>query len=209
MTKLTAEQRLQTKQLAAKLTLSKKNPNQQYSDEEIRVNEIAQIYEKALGIYRHKPALRYLKGTVKQDNVNFKTWQRAVLFADELGVDFFVYVTAQFYYFDKWFKRHPKVTEIASFKTKTNAKERVKLYLAEVKAAIPVYGSVLPAPTRTAEEDCADSAAQLSILMKNYRKSEEDILRVFGRPDVCETFFSIKWLERNETYKRLREQGEL
>ena len=54
------------------------------------------------------------------------TLLRAATFAEELGVDYSTYVRAQFWVFDDWFRRPPKLHELASYNTRVPAKKRVE-----------------------------------------------------------------------------------
>jgi hypothetical protein len=208
MPKISAKQRTTTNQQKAKEVVNTKSVKQ-FSEEELKANEMAQVYEKALGIYKNKPALRYLKGFVRQDTTSFKTWLRAATFAEELEVDYPTYITAQFYYIDKWYSRAPKVHEIASFKSNNNAKHRVMLYVAERTHDRYVVGPVDGRRSESVVVDTGASERNLRDLARNFKKSEEEILRVFGKPGVREIYFDYNWLQSNVIFKKLTELGEL
>jgi hypothetical protein len=159
---------------------------------------LALAYEDQLGVYRNQPTLKYLKGIVRPGDRSYDVWLRAAIQADQLGVSYKFYVKAQFYWFDEWFSRAPKPYEMASFKTKLNSKERVRLYEQEISKgqANPdrkVLGRVRTAPKISQSVRFTQSARQLASLMKNYEATEEEILKVFAKGKQAALYFDRGW----------------
>lgn len=175
---------------------------------------IALAYEEQLCHYTAKPYLRVIKGIPKTSDKGFNTWLRAALQADELGVSYAFYVKAQFYWFDKWFSKAPKPHELASYKTKINAKERVRLYEVEVSKGQTnpkrkILSKVRTSPSISRSIRFSYSERTLSTLMKNYGATEEDIFRTFAKGAQASVYFDKAWLKQNETYLKLARAGEL
>ncbi len=131
MKKISAAELQKQKQEIARQILSKKTPKQQYNQEQVRVNEFAQIYEKALSVYKEKPIFKVFSGVIKPDNPDYNTFLFAIKLADEMNVDFNTYITAQFCYCFKRYGRYPRVIELISKRTEVPAKARVEWYLSE------------------------------------------------------------------------------
>lgn len=141
------------------------------------------------------------------------TLLRAVEFAQELGVDYAVYVRAQFWAFDEWFGRAPKLHELASFNTQVPAKKRVELFQAEIREGRinrdRGIRRAASAPKVSVEARMDNSERQLRRFMKNYGESEEEILFRFAAGTAANLYFDREWLRENSTYQRLRAEGKL
>lgn len=174
-----------------------------------KVQLIAQEYEKALGIYRNRPALNWLKGFVKEGTRSYKQWLAAAEIADELGVDYMTYIQALFYFSDLWGKRPPKVWELSGRNSKFPAKDRVKAYLETVEKAEPIVGPTQPKPRVPFGLRKRRSEKQLNIFMNAYGLSQEDVFKKFAQGKEASLYFDPEWLKHNETYRKLKQQGEL
>jgi hypothetical protein len=175
--------------------------------------EMAAEYEAALKIYRKKPFLKVFKTRVLSEQAH-KVLLRAANFAEELDVDYETYMKAQFWAMHEWFKRPPKLHQIASFKTKVPAKERVKLYLkatrqGQFNSKREIRSLSRPAPKVSLSVRFQNSERQLRRLMKNYGESEEKILCRFASKRTSYTYFDREWLRENPTYQRLLQEGRI
>lgn len=214
---MTAKDKLEQAKKRAKAKAKKIRSGEIKNDvidpETLSVHSMAIAYEKALGKYRDEPTLRFLKGgRVDKEHRNYNTWKRAVKFAADLAIDYDTYVRAQFWYFDKIFNRYPKVFELASFRTKTPAKERVLLFLAENSFAIStktVVGPVRKAETVPKSVRWRYSDTQLRSFMKNYSITEEEVFRRFAIGKDAYLYFDKSWLEQNDAYNTLKRTGEI
>lgn len=175
----------------------------------LKVKEMAYAYEEELGSYLHRPALRFIKGKVDSTLKTYKHFQKAVELADQLSVDYPTYLQAQFYWFDKWFRRAPKPWELIGQRTKFPAPERVKefLRLRSLEEAPQKVYSI----SRTAKIDPKKldkiNEQRLTELSSSWGLSEEEVLLRFARTGVG--YFDLEWLRKNPTYKSLKRQKKL
>ena len=179
------------------------------------VREMADEYEDALRAYKGPTVDIYhiYPDRIAEGSVHYKTLERAVLFAKELDVDFKTYIKALFYIHDKWWNKAPSTREVADYKTKVPAKERVARYLAELtsgeaKKEVKVVGAVkkviIPQSVKS-----RNSELQMKSFMKNHGMSEEEVLTTFAKGTDAFLYFDAEWLRLNETYVRLRREGKI
>lgn len=170
---------------------------------------MAYVYEEMLGIYLHKPTLKYIKGKVDPNHRSYGHFARAVDIAQDCGADFCDYVQAQFYWFDKWFNRAPKPWELAGVKTKFPAPNRYREYL-KLRASqhVPTH---VKSVARRAKIDPKKldkiNESRLAELQRNWGISEEEAFIRFARPGVG--YFDVAWLRKHPTYQRLRREKKL
>jgi hypothetical protein len=129
--------------------------------------------------------------------------------ADQIGVEYPIFIQAQFYFFDKWFNRPPKTFELCSTQSKFPAEIRVREYLKlQQVQKLPVMVQCV-ARTIKVDLDKIDKINQsrLEELCRVWKLSEEEVLRRFARPGVG--YFDLQWLKHQPTYLRLRAQGAL
>ena len=212
-TKKLSKKQLELREKAKKIIKSSKNDKRQIVKMDVyeqKANAIALVYEHYLGIYTNNKTLKYLKESVTKKEPMYKTWLRAAKQADDLNVSYNFYMKAQFFYFDKWYSRCPKPYEIASYKSKNNANERVRLFELEnnKNKNYEVIGKVRRAKI-SKQAIFAQSSRQLIVLMRNYDKSEREILKKFGRKSQAKYYFDYEWLKQNRTYQQLKASGEL
>lgn len=188
---------------------------------------IATTYERHLGEYLHRPALKYITGRVAPGQPNYTNWARAAVVADALGVDYEIFMRAQFWAFDQWFSRAPKPQELGSTKSEKSAVERTRMFLEEVRTgavdpARPILskqrsiddtttarGRQRAATTTTRTVKFEQAERTLRAFMKNYDATEEEVLRLFARGNQASTYFDREWLKQNPTYQRLVADGQL
>jgi len=175
----------------------------------VKVREMAYTYETALGEYLHRPTLRFVKGAISTEYKSFEQFKRAALIADQLGCGYEVYVKAQFYWFDQWFKRAPKPYELSGLKTKFPAPERVREYMKLLNAGQvrEVIRHISKRVKIDEKELMKANDQKLQQLMSAWHSSEEQILLKFARPGVA--YFDHAWLKKNRTWLRLRKEGRL
>jgi hypothetical protein len=120
-------------------------------------------------------------------------------------VDYVEYIWSQFYWFDKWFSRHPKIFEIGSIKTKFPAEKRLTEYLSLLKDGETIRcNSVVVPSTKLAKGAVAKiNQDRLSQLEKAWGLSEEEVLAKFGSSG----FFDAKWINSHPVYKQLVREG--
>lgn len=186
---------------------------------------VAVAYEELLGIYLGKPTLRYLKGRVAPGQPNFSNWSRAAAVADELGLDYAMFVRSQFWAFDAWYNRAPKPQELGSRTSAQSSAERARQFLDAVTAGTvnanknilgkqreivdtttPRGRAAVKVPQSTKFQH---SEHQLRTLMKNFEADEEQVLRTFAKGATASVYFDRVWLQQNPTYQRLVAAGEI
>jgi len=180
---------------------------------EIRVKALAlaREYLHQLQEYKRNRFLQLPQGWLKKQG---RTWQRAVSHAEKCCVDFETYVKAQFWFFHTVAGRAPRAPEMASYRTQYNSVWRVYAYL-EAKAKgdmsinADISSRVLKVPKITNEQRFAHCLRTLQSLMKNHRKTEEEILRVYAKGAYAALYFDFDWLNQQPTYQRLREAGQV
>jgi hypothetical protein len=139
---------------------------------------------------------------------------QAARHAESLGVDYEMYVRAQFFWFDSWFLRAPRFWELTSVRGRYNALERVRAYQREIAA-----GRVDPTRTLVGRQRVQPKISMavriqqgdraLRALMASHKATEEQVLRTFASGTQGALYFDPCWLKQNATYRRLREAGEL
>lgn len=219
----------QTNRMRSVITAAKVGQTQSalFSDEK-RAYGIALAYEEFLGIYLHKPTLKYLIGRVNSSSPNFKRWLAAADEADALGVEYSWYVKAQFWWFDKSYSRAPKPYEISGGKGLAPAQERFQQFqdaaaAGELKPAANVVGRVvatLDTTTKAGRSRMATVRASEAVrfqnserallgFMKNYNATDEWVFKNFAKGPMAAQYFDLQWLRKHPTYLRLRASGEL
>lgn len=171
-----------------------------------KILEISLEYEKALSSYLNKPTLKFLKRQKGYTGI----WKRAVSHAEIAGLNFENYIKAQFYYFNKWFKRAPKPIECASTTSQLNSLERAKMFkLAFGEKAAFNLNERSEATSPSSEVKGIYAAQQLQVFMRNYGMSEEEVFRTFAKGNDGFLYFDKEWLLNNQTYRKLKETGEI
>ena len=178
-------------------------------DPEVRdAIEAGLIYEKVLGEYAHRPALRYFKklGVNGIPAIIIGHMKVAVSNAEELGMDIETYVRAQFYWFHVWFKRAPKISEMVSRKGKFPSTKRATEYL-KVSGAKKrvIFSQVLPSLEITSKKLDQINYERLEQLSTTWEKSKEEIMAMFASTGV----FDHKWLNKNAIYLELKKTGKI
>jgi hypothetical protein len=171
---------------------------------------MAYAYEEALGHYLHRPALRYIKTTDPKKNRAFVYFQKAAVIADRLDMDYEDYIQAQFYWFDQWFRRHPKVYELASLRSKFPAIDRAIAYQRLIRDEDHPRRKVQSLSRRViASDDQLDkiNTERLNRLISSWQLTEEEVLLRFSAADVG--YFDVQWLRKHPVYQRLQKQHKL
>lgn len=181
--------------------------------EKAKVVSMAHTYEQLLRSYKNNSFLGVIKPEyLESDSKTYEEWLRAALQAEQLGVSYETYVKAQFYCFDKWFSRPPKPYELASYKTKCNAMERVKIYereilIGNISSNTRIIKREIAAPKIPKNQKFLQCDRTLRTMMKNYDATEEEIFKVFGKDDQAFLYFDREWLQGNPTYIRMKSIG--
>jgi len=168
--------------------------------------KLAFVYERVLGEYWHNKTLRFF---TRLSEVGIKPTtlgqlKKAAVLAEQLEVDHETYVRAQFYWFHKWFRRRPKIMEMCSTSTgRHNAVWRVREYL-KVQGG-SVHSKEMPRETVPFEKLDKINGKRLEQLVQAWGKSPTEIIQIFAHSGV----FDQRWLEKNETYRRLLSAGKL
>lgn len=197
-------------EMKAKMLAARKKPKRVLTEMDKAVKDMAVAYEDALEQYKGC-YIKVFPVALKEGGASYKLLQRAVGYAEELGVDKATYIKALFYMSDKWGNRSPKVHEIASFKSQNPAKERVKMYLAEVaagdakkdkKVVGPVTRITVPQSVKS-----NNSERQLRTFMRNYAISEEEVYKKFAKGSDAVLYFDRRWLMTKPVYLQLLRDG--
>lgn len=203
---------LADKMLVAKGLLSPTPKDTAY----VEAYKMALSYEYYLGIYRHDPTLKYINKKTFENPKHLSKWKKAVEFASEMSVDFDVYVKAQFWVFDQWFKRAPTPSELASYQSKIPSKERVKIYLLAIASgkadpAKDVCYNAIPSRLDMIKQSVKDinCSNQLRQLAKNYEIAEVAILTLLIKNNNAHLFFDPVWVQNHPVYKQLKSNGEI
>ena len=206
----TLEKRQDTKSkkylaLKDKIRANRLKPKKQLSDTDRAVREMADAYEdtreeyygvcKKIFVTRLIPGARW-----------YSTLLRAVEFAKELKVTPEVYIKGLFYVADQWGNRAPKVQELADYKTKVTARDRVNMYLQATRTGITrvdkkVVGKLQPVAPVPQTVKSRQAAKQLQMFMQNFDLTEEEALRTYSE------YFDNKWLLSLPTYLQLVAEG--
>jgi hypothetical protein len=173
-----------------------------------KVRGLAYAYEAALGAYLHKPTLKVFKNGVSPAHRGYEGLKRAALLADQAGVSYETYVQAQFYWFDKWFRRAPRIYELSGLKGSFPAPERLRKYMLLMnRGSVPtklIVGYAQRCKVDLQELDKIN-AAKLTQLMNAWGLSETEVLLKFARPGI--EYFDLQWLKRHPTYQKLKQQN--
>lgn len=117
------------------------------SPENAAAGAVALAYEALLRTWRGEPRLRYLRGAVGPDKPNWRSWKGAADLAAEEAMPPADFVAAQFWWFDRAFRRPPKPYELASRQSKVPAAARAREWqqavaAGEVDPRKPIFGGV-------------------------------------------------------------------
>jgi hypothetical protein len=178
--------------------------------EDQKAKEMGYAYEQMMSKYFHNPSLRYFKslsnGLVQPCVKSFLS--KAVFLAEQANVSYDVYVKAQFYWFDKWFRRHPKINELCSIGGKRSSIWRIQEFL-----KIEDYNNieVSSVSIRTVTMSYIDdktldkiNRSRLNQVCKAYNLTEEEAFSRFAPTGL----FDLEWLKRQRKVgKKLREEG--
>lgn len=186
------------KELSSSEILKKKRNTLIQQEEEVdpRTKEFMLVYEKELSSYRRRPIkiFRFRFANLHPSYIHYK---RAVELADLCNCDFKTYIKTQFYFFDKWFARHPRPHELYGQK-KFPTSERIEVYKANHPAEVKNVAIEQPI---NMEELNRLSNQILQDLMKEYHASDMQIIQMFGAPEVG--VFDYRWVKQNPTYRTL------
>ena len=166
-----------------------------------KIAELARLYTNRVNEYNRSTNIAPV---IDSSDTSYKYYAKAVKFAEELRVPITTYLDAQFYFFQSWFRRCPEFYELVGPKSKV----RVIKYLKLDNKRNLEKGAVL-APKISQELKSKYSEKQLKVLMKNYGMDEEQVLKVFAVDSSAHTFFDPEWLNSNETYQKLKLNGEV
>lgn len=190
--------------LAAKKTGKKLEDPKIFSEEHSEALQMAFAYETALGDYLHKKALTFFRKlyTKGLDKRTLTYMNKAVRIAKKHEVDYATYVKSQFYWFDRWFKRYPKVFEICSTKSKFPAEVRLVEYL-KLKQVnqVPseVSSPVLPSEKLSSEKIDKINQSRFNELLNAWGMSKEETFKTFALSGV----FDPCWLKKQPLYQEL------
>jgi hypothetical protein len=182
------------------------------SEEERKIISMGYAYEEMLGRYLHKPAIRYFSGSKKIPPGQYARTNivlfKAVLLADRHNVDYSFYIRSQFYFFDLWFKRAPKIYEIAGQSGKFPAEKRLLEYLAlerSGKINKSISSVVVPTKKNVLTPQILDkiNRERLDRLCEVYNLTEAEVLAQFAPVGL----FDLAWLRRQPGFQPQREDG--
>lgn len=183
--------------------------NKGLSDDEKKIISMGYAYEEMLGRYLHRPAFKYFrkivtKGSYTRANICFL---KAVLLADRHSVEYPIYIRSQFYWFDLWFHRAPKIAELAGSSGTFPAEKRLVEYLALVKSGKIHHNiSSVVLPTKTIVTDLVldkINQARVKQLCTAYQLTEAEALAQFAPVGL----FDLAWLRRQPGYQLQWEEG--
>lgn len=167
------------------------------SDTAKKVISMGYAYEEMLGRYSHKPAMHYFnkkdvtKGQYSRTNIILL---KAANIADRNSVTYPVYIRSQFYWFDLWFHRAPKIYEISGQSGKFPAEKRLIEFLKleqENKVNKSITSVVMPRSPVSEEVLDKINRQRLNQLCKVYHLTEEEALKQFAPVGL----FDPAWLK--------------
>lgn len=180
------------------------------SEDERKIISMGYAYEEMLGRYLHKPTIRYFSKEISgaqyaRTNITFF---KAVLLADKHCVEYPIYVRSQFYWFDLWFHRAPKVYELAGQSGKFPAEKRLLEYLELEKLGKinkSISSVVIPTKKNVMTKEILDKVnrSRLDQLCKVYHLTEAEALAQFAPVGL----FDLEWLRRQPGYQPQRREG--
>lgn len=160
----------------------------------LRIQELAAYYAKDLRVYLHDPGRKWFCPANPQTQAMMR---KMIELADTLGISLEVYVQAQFYWFDKWFNRAPKIHELYQINTKFPTPKRITEYLAlKSKDQVPSQVQCV-ARTFKADQVQVDQVNQrrLEEVCRAWKLTEDEALERFGAPGFG--YFDLDWLKRH------------
>lgn len=190
-------------------------------DRRLRAQEMAGAYDVKLREYRRSGRTRYLKnGKLDPKSRNYHNFVNASVIADDIGMNYFEYVEAQAYYFNKWFNEMPAPWHLCGVNSKFNARDRAAKWrkkfgreevsvekskeVTEDKTDVVAAGDGRYIPASTF---ISHGQRLLDQMMVTHGVSEKEVLVLFG--GVTQGFFDYRFLQQNKTWKRLRKQGQV
>ena len=174
-----------------------------------QVKDFGQLYESLLCDYLQRLIISSVRiSKIPSPRVSAIV-KKAINIAKEKNVDHETFLKAQFYWFDKKFKRAPKLWEAVSFWCKTTPQQRVDEFLKikqiNSKSAEKIVACFHPAPKSTWEEIDKYNKKTLEQLKKVWNLSEEEVICAFYADDI----FDSSWLKKNKIYLKLKTEGKL
>lgn len=172
------------------------------------VAEFGAAFIDKLRQYKRKPYLKSFHNKLTPKHKSYRQIERAIAEAESLGIDFEVYIEAQFFWFDKWFGRAPNLWELSGGKGKMPARSRAKAYV----AMLETEGDL--SPTVDKEHRKAKKLNRKDILEYNERllqqmmsdgSTVEDCFLEFAKDGVFHKVF----LRQHPVYKSLVKAGKL
>ena len=176
------------------------------SDIDVAVHEFAALCEARFESYAGKVLTRSRVGKLKPGDRLWGQFRKAWLawqsVRDEVTAA--EYLEAQYYWFDRWFRRAPRTYQIGSAK----AVQRVKMWLEE-RARGGARGRATPVvrrakPVSQGEVD-RHERRMLAGMVERWERSEREILLAFGGPDA--RVFNQRFLESLPAWRELRDKG--
>jgi hypothetical protein len=179
-------------------------------EREQKAVQMGYAYEAVFGRYHHKPALRYFTklGERGFEKRTVSLLFKAATFADEKEVDYETYVEAQFYWFHRWFRRAPKLYELAGERGKFPARRRVDEFLRlqkQGKSGGDVSSVVIPRTEISDDELDKINSHRLEQLCRAWERTAAEIIQQFAPAGV----FDLKWLQKNLVFLDLKKQGKI
>jgi hypothetical protein len=157
---------------------------------------IAKAYEQQLKKYTHNPYLVvYKNGLSELSKQTIATLEKANQLACECGVDHFLFVEAQFYFFHKWFHKAPNLHNLATTTGKCPSVWRAREYSRlhnKGQKNLDVSSPIVMSEKVPREDLDRIQEKRLEELVQLYQKSRLDTLRIFGQSG----FFDPKWVAR-------------
>jgi len=172
------------------------------SDTEKKIVSMGYAYEEMLGKYLHKPTMHYFnqknvtKGQYSRTNIILL---KAANIADKHSVTYPVYIRSQFYWFDLWFHRAPRIYEISGHSGKFPAEKRLTEFLKleqENKVNKSITSVVMPRSPVSEEVLDKINRQRLNQLCKVYQLTEEEALKQFAPVGL----FDLAWLKTQPGY---------
>ena len=186
----------------------KKHKPDWLTDDYCRILKMAQTYEVVISQYLHKPFFRAFKNTLYKGQLN-KSYQttllRACSIAEEHNVDYTIYIESQLYWFDKWFRRHPKVFEISTYKGGRDSIWRLRQYLSLRKVnhiTQSTYSIKVPQEKLSSKILDKQNQKVFDQLKQAWQCSDEKIMMMFAKSGM----FSKSWIQSQPVYQRLRKE---
>ncbi len=174
----------------------------------LKVYNMINEYRKMLGSYYHKPE-KHNKihfNSITKKHRGYKQYLKASKLAEKRDINYETYLTAQFYWFDKWFNRAPRSYEISGGSGIFPAALRVEKYLDLFpNKDNPTIKSVAIPVKMSAESLDEVNNKTLRSLKQVWNMNEAEIYVNFAVG--VESAFNFSWLKSRPVYQRLVEIG--